>query len=83
MQAWRIPIIQNEPIVDPKQRTAAAATACATGSRQPVERPICSTCRHTKFPERNRLAHMAASRRPVLSSGEATGWFLAKDFIAS
>jgi hypothetical protein len=24
-----------------------------------------------------RLAHMAASRRPVLSSGEANGWFLA------
>jgi hypothetical protein len=32
-----IPIIQNEPIVDPKQRTAAAASACAKAPRQPVE----------------------------------------------
>jgi hypothetical protein len=72
-------ITQNEPIVDPKRRTAAAATACAKGSRQPVERPICSTWRHTKFPERSRLAHTAASHRLVLSSGEANGWFLAKD----
>jgi hypothetical protein len=78
LAAW-IPITQNEPIVDPKQRTAAAATACAKGSRQPVERPICSTWRHTKFPDRSRLARTAASHRPVLSSGEANGWFLAKD----
>jgi hypothetical protein len=28
---------------------------------------------------RSRLAHTAASHRPVLSSGEANGWFLAKD----
>jgi hypothetical protein len=64
---------------DPKQRTAAAATACAKGSRQPVERPICSTWHHTKFPDRSRLAHTAAFHRPVLSSREASGWFLAKD----
>jgi hypothetical protein len=37
-----IQTIQNEPIADPKQRTAAAATACAKGqrpkgSRQPVD----------------------------------------------
>jgi hypothetical protein len=25
------------------------------------------------------LAHTAASRRPALSSGEANGWFMAKD----
>jgi hypothetical protein len=69
----RIPVIQNEPIVDPKQRTTAAATAtaCAKGSRQPVDRPICSTWRHTKFPERSRLAHTVESHRPVLSSGDA------------
>jgi hypothetical protein len=74
-----IPIAQNEPIVDPKQRTAAAAAACAKGSRQPVERPICSTWRHTKFLERSRLAHTAASHRPVLAAAErhANGWFLA------
>jgi hypothetical protein len=73
------PITAIGPIVDQKQRTAAAATACAKASRQPVERPICSTWRHTKFPDRSRLVHTAASRRPALSSGEANGWFLAKD----
>jgi hypothetical protein len=34
---------------------------------------------HTKFPDRGRLAHTAASRRrPALGSGEVSGWFLAK-----
>jgi hypothetical protein len=37
------------------------------------------TWRHTKFPDRSRLVHTAASRRPALSSGEANGWLLAKD----
>jgi hypothetical protein len=78
----QIPIIQNEPIADPKQRAAAAATACATGSRQPVERPIYVARVGTRN-FRNEIGsptwHMVASRRPVLSSGEASGWFLAKD----
>jgi hypothetical protein len=37
------------------------------------------TWHHTEFPDRSRLVHTAASRRPALSSGEANGWFLAKD----
>jgi hypothetical protein len=35
-----IPTTQNDPIVDQKQRTAAAATAFAKASRQPVDGPI-------------------------------------------
>jgi hypothetical protein len=70
---------RSKPIVEQKQRTAAAATACAKASRQPAEGPILSTWRHTKFLDRSRLVHMAVSHRPALSSGEANGWFLAKD----
>jgi hypothetical protein len=63
----------------PKLRFGPAATACAKAPRQPVEGRIRSTWRRTKFPDRSRLFHTAASRRPALSSGEASGWFLAKD----
>jgi hypothetical protein len=64
-------ITATGPVLDRKQRTAAAATTCAKVSRQPVERAICSTWLHTKFPDpdRSRLAHTAVSH----------GWFLAKD----
>jgi hypothetical protein len=65
-----------------KFRFEPAATTCAKASRQPAtgrQGHILSTWRHTKFPDRSRLVHTAASRRPALSSGEANGWFLAKD----
>jgi hypothetical protein len=60
---------------------AATVTTSAKASRQRqlAEGRILSTWRHTKFPDRSRLVHAAASRRPALSSGEANGWFLAKD----
>jgi hypothetical protein len=63
----------------PKFRFVPAAATCAKASRQLVEGHIWSTWRHTKFPDRSRLVHTAASRRLALSSGEANGWFLAKD----
>jgi hypothetical protein len=62
-----------------KFRFEPAATTCAKASRQLAEGHILSTWRHTEFPDRSRLVHTAASRRPALSSGEANEWFLAKD----
>jgi hypothetical protein len=82
LTAPRTPIATGRLIADQKQRTAAALRPALkrAGSRA-LERPICSTWRHTKFPNRSRLAHTAASR-PLPGAGqrrEASGWFLAKD----
>jgi hypothetical protein len=49
-----------------KFRFEPAATTCAKASRQVAEGHILSTWRHTKFPDRSRLVHTAAScRHPV------------------
>jgi hypothetical protein len=53
----------------------------AKGSRQPVDRPICSTWRHTEFPERSRSArpHGGIPSPGVEQRRGQCGWFLAKD----
>jgi hypothetical protein len=79
-----IPIIQNEPIVDQNdvQRQPLRPALKGAGSRSIGPYVVCSTWRHTEFPERSRLAHAhtvhtesahththtAASHRPVLSA---------------
>jgi hypothetical protein len=57
-----------------KLRLGPAATTCAKASRKPVEGHILSTWRHTKFPDRSRLVHTAASSRPALTEQRRGQW---------
>jgi hypothetical protein len=80
-RAVLIPLIQNEPIVDPNCVLGQALRPARKrpGSRSRGAYEARGATRNFRTEVGSSTRRHAASRRPVLSSGEANGWLLARD----